>query len=142
MDLPQPLGPTIATNSPGWTAKDTSSRTSGPSSAYRKDSFLASIAPDSSPGRLLASRTSGAARSTSLISSNSGSAATAETKAPVSWVTEGPDPWRRAHGSVATSSHPSRSRRDRSALPFGPTRALRSNAMGRGRVGVQIRGAA
>ncbi len=33
VDLPQPLGPTIATNSPARTSKETSSRTRGPSSA-------------------------------------------------------------------------------------------------------------
>lgn len=32
VDLPQPLGPTIATNSSGPTRRETSSRTSGPSS--------------------------------------------------------------------------------------------------------------
>ncbi len=37
---------------------------------------------------MLAVRTSGVASSTGLISSNSGSAATAETNEPVSWVTE------------------------------------------------------
>ncbi len=88
MDLPQPLGPTTATNSPGRMAKDTSSRTSGPSSAYRRDSRRVSIAPDSGPGRVLDVRTSGVASKTGLISSNSGSAATADTKEPVSWVTE------------------------------------------------------
>ncbi|GAA3115139.1 hypothetical protein GCM10017687_30490 [Streptomyces echinatus] len=88
VDLPQPLGPTTATNSPGRAAKDTSSRTSGPSSAYRKESRRASTAPDSGPGRVLPVRTSGVASSTGLISSNSGSAATADTNAPVSWVTE------------------------------------------------------
>ncbi len=88
VDLPQPLGPTIATNSPARTSKDTSSRTRGPSSEYRKDSRRASIAPVSGPGRVLAVRTSGVASSTGLISSKSGSAATADTNEPVSWVTE------------------------------------------------------
>ncbi|CAM5482031.1 hypothetical protein SHIRM173S_03708 [Streptomyces hirsutus] len=88
VDLPQPLGPTTATNSPGRTSKETSSRTSGPSSEYRKDTRRASIAPLSGPGRVPAARTSGVASSTGRICSNSGNAATPETNAPVSWVTE------------------------------------------------------
>ena len=89
VDLPQPLGPTIATNSPGRTSKrhvvedqravvgvaegepaglDRAGQRPGPGAR--------ACAPPASPS------------STGLISSNSGSAATAETKAPVSWVTE------------------------------------------------------
>ena len=44
--------------------------------------------PDRAPGWALAPRTSGASSSTGWICSNIGSAAAAETKAPVIWVTE------------------------------------------------------
>ncbi len=88
VDLPLPLGPTTATNSPGRTASDTSSSTSGPSSAYRKESPRAASSPVSSPGALAEARTSGSASSTGRTCSYSGSTATAETRAPVSCVTE------------------------------------------------------
>src|SRR5437016_2454997 len=88
VDLPQPLAPTIATNSPGSTGNDTLSSTSGPSSAYRNDRLLASIAPDNGPGAVLPPRTSGTSSNTGLICSNNGRMEAAEMSAPVSCVTE------------------------------------------------------
>ena len=89
VDLPQPLAPTIATNSPGLDPEGDAVQHQRPVLGVAEGEVPGLDGrPESVPGTTLPPRTSGGSCSTGLICSYIGSTAAAEMSALVSWVTE------------------------------------------------------